>query len=214
MATDFVMALLAAGLAARLRDHAKETGFRAVSWWRWAFLATAVGALAGGSSHGFAQFLSAWQWTAVWRVSTLMIGFASFSLLMAISYARLSEGSAKGLRVLAWTKLALYSGWMLQHIDFRFVILEYGTTMVLILMIEIRGLVKTRSPGTGWVCAGILVSFASSAIQQSDFSLHRHFNQNDLFHVIQMAALYFLFRGGMLLRDHQETAVNTGSDKQ
>ncbi len=37
--------------------------------------------------------------------------------------------------------------------------------------------------------------------QASGVALHRHFNHNDLYHVIQMAALYAFYRGGALLVD-------------
>ena len=32
-------------------------------------------------------------------------------------------------------------------------------------------------------------------------ALHRHFNHNDLYHVIQIVALYLFYRGGALLVD-------------
>jgi hypothetical protein len=48
--------------------------------------------------------------------------------------------------------------------------------------------------------AGVMVSFAAAGVQQSGFALHQHFNHNDLYHVIQMAGVYLLYRGGRLLR--------------
>ena len=60
--------------------------------------------------------------------------------------------------------------------------------------------------GAGWVAAGVAVSFAGAVVQQSGFSLHRHFNHNDIFHLIQMAGLYLLYRGGVLLRDRRSAA--------
>lgn len=35
----------------------------------------------------------------------------------------------------------------------------------------------------------------------SDWGLHRHFNHNDIFHVVQMLSLYLLYRGGLELTD-------------
>ena len=204
MATDFLMALLCAVLAARLREKSRETSYRSVALWRWAFIATSVGALTGGSSHGFALFLRQWQWTALWKSSTLMIGCASFCLLMGMSYARLHGTWGKAVRVLAVLKLAAYVTWMIGHDDFRFVIFEYGSSMLLILTIEIWRLLKERSLDLAWIPVGILLSVLSSAVQQSEIVLHEHFNQNDLFHVIQMIALYALYRGGLLLRDRSD----------
>jgi MFS family permease len=204
MATDYVLALLCAVLATRLREKARQTKSRAMALWRWAFVATSVGALAGGSTHGFALLLKSWQWSALWKCSTLMIGCGSFCLLMAVSYARLGGQWGRGVRIVALLKLAVYVFWMLGHDDFRFVIFDYGSSMIIILGIETWKLWRERRLNGVWIPAGIVLSFVSSAIQQSGYSLHRHFNQNDLFHVIQMVALYFLYRGGMLLKDSIE----------
>jgi hypothetical protein len=51
---------------------------------------------------------------------------------------------------------------------------------------------------------GILLSFVGAAIQQSGFSLHQHFNHNDLFHIVQMGAFYLLYRGGKVLGAERE----------
>ena len=201
MATDFLIALVSAVFASRLREKARETGSRAVAFWRWAFVATSVGALTGGSAHGFALVLEPWQWTALWKSSTLLIGCGSFCLLAAISYARLPGRLGSAVRGFAIVKLLGYLAWMTGHDDFRFVIMEYGSDMLLILGIEIWQLFKHRSIVLTWIPAGILLSFLSSAVQQSEFVLHRHFNQNDLFHVIQIIALYLLYRGGLQLKD-------------
>ncbi|MEE8367039.1 MAG: hypothetical protein V3S30_01860 [Thermoanaerobaculia bacterium] len=203
MATDYILALLCALMASRLREKARETGSRAVVFWRWAFVATSVGAMAGGSAHGFALFLTDWQWAAIWKASTLMIGAASFCLLVGTSYARLGGGWGRAVRYMALLKVAVYVTWMIGHDDFRFVIFEYGSSMLLILGIESWRLLRDRSIGLTWIPAGILLSFVSSAVQQSELVLHRNFNQNDLFHVVQMEADFLLYRGGILLRDRR-----------
>ena len=48
---------------------------------------------------------------------------------------------------------------------------------------------------TPWIVSGGLVTAAGVAIQQSGFAVHPHFNHNDLYHCVQTAALYLLFRG-------------------
>jgi hypothetical protein len=44
---------------------------------------------------------------------------------------------------------------------------------------------------------GILVSLGGAGIQASGFSIHKYFNHNDLFHVIQMIGYLLMFQGGM-----------------
>ena len=52
-----------------------------------------------------------------------------------------------------------------------------------------------------WILTGSLVVLAGTWIQQSEISLHKHFNHNDLCHIFFMIGMYFLFRGGLLFRD-------------
>jgi len=50
-----------------------------------------------------------------------------------------------------------------------------------------------------WMLAAAVVSALAAAVQASGFSLHQHFNHNDLYHVIQIAALWLFYRGARLL---------------
>lgn len=54
MITDYLVAGLSVYFWWRLRLDSDRRQARAKLWWAWAFLATAVGALAGGTSHGLA----------------------------------------------------------------------------------------------------------------------------------------------------------------
>jgi hypothetical protein len=55
---------------------------------------------------------------------------------------------------------------------------------------------------SGWILAGVAVSVGAALVQASGFALHRHFNHNDLYHVIQIAAMLLLYRGARELRDY------------
>ena len=46
----------------------------------------------------------------------------------------------------------------------------------------------------------------AALFQQGRVAIHAHFNHNDLYHVIQMGAMYFLFRGGLLVRELEPSA--------
>jgi hypothetical protein len=61
--------------------------------------------------------------------------------------------------------------------------------------------VRWRVDAAGWIVAGVLVSLVAGLLQARRVGWHRHFNHNDLFHVIQMIAVYLLYRGGTLLVD-------------
>jgi ribose/xylose/arabinose/galactoside ABC-type transport system permease subunit len=58
----------------------------------------------------------------------------------------------------------------------------------------------SRREGVSWLKRAVVVTLASLALLVGKVSFHEHFNQNDLYHVVQMVGLYFLYRGALLLR--------------
>jgi len=176
MATDYLLALAGFIFAARL-----WTRFRA---WSLAFLFTGLAAAFGGTSHGLGpELLVFWQ-VVLWKLTVFSVGFASFFLL---------SGEHAAWRVVAVLKLVIYASWMSAHDEFSYVIADYGITLLIVGALEL----KYRQPSMKWVIGSIAVSVVGAAVQASGFALHRHFNHNDLYHLIQIVALWLLFRGGV-----------------
>jgi hypothetical protein len=73
--------------------------------------------------------------------------------------------------------------------------------MTLVLLMMLYSWLRFHGVGTGWIIASILVAFGGAIVQQSGFALHKHFNHNDIFHVIQMGGMYLLYRGALVLKD-------------
>jgi hypothetical protein len=178
LATDYLLTLAAVVFAVRL--------WRTNRMWALAFLFTAAGSFFGGTFHGFAQTMDPLVAAALWKATVFSIGLASFFLL---------AGSGRALAVVAIVKLVIYASWMITHDAFIWVIIDYGMTLLLIGVAQLA----RRGPSTSWVISSIVVSVAGALVQQSGFALHEHFNHNDLYHLIQLVALWLLFRGGMLM---------------
>ena len=90
---------------------------------------------------------------------------------------------------------------MLAHDEFRFVIYDYGSTLAILLMLLSPRAHPGLSGHRALIASGILVSIAAAAVQQSGIRLHRHFNHNDLMHVVQMGGVWLLYQGGARLDD-------------
>ena len=163
----------------------------------------AVGALAGGTSHGFANYLGDLGQTITWKLTVYAIGAASVCLASAAIHAHFSGPIRRVLLVVVLIKFIVYAVWMVNHDDFEYVINDYAPTMAFVLILEGWGLITRRATSAPWIIAGIVISFIGAAIQQNEIALHQHFNHNDLYHVIQMVGLYLLYRGGLLLRDKE-----------
>src|SRR5579859_3051153 len=89
--TDFLMAAVAFVLAARIGG-----------WWRFTFLFTAIGALAGGIFHTNPS-------EAVWKVTVYSIGVATFFLIASASSATFGF---RALVPLAAAEFIAYAIWM------------------------------------------------------------------------------------------------------
>lgn len=205
MLTDYVLAALGLWFGWRLVTGGREAGESSRLLWGGSFLLMAVAAAAGGTAHGFAEALGGVEGSWLWTLTTFSVGLASAAMLSAAVLARLSGAPRIALLAVVVAKLAAYLAWMSVHDEFRFVIYDYAPSMLAVVLLLAWPGAAGPGPvaGAGWVAAGVAVSFAAAAVQASGLSLHRHFNHNDLYHVIQMGGLYLLYRGGALLRDRR-----------
>ncbi len=199
--TDYLLAALAGWLGTRLLGHATPTRARtllAASLWSVGFAA-----FVGGTSHGLRPYLGAGAHAVLWKLTVLAIGATAFLFLAASAYASLRAAPRRALLALAIVVLVAYAAWMVQHDDFFWVLVDYVPQMAVVLVLQLVQMYR-RVPGAGWIVAGLLVTLAGAAIQAGGVGLHRYFNHNDLYHVVQMAGLLLLYRGGRLIRDHND----------
>lgn len=144
---------------------------RGVRLWALAFFFTACGSFFGGTFHGFGGNI-------VWKATVYSIGLASLFLLMPY------------LRVVAIVIFAVYAIWMTTHDDFVWVIADYGITLLLLTAV----MIVRRSPMSRWVIGSVAVSVVAAIVQQAPITYH-----NDIYHGIQLVALWLLYRGGTLM---------------
>ncbi len=199
--TDYLLALLAAWLGVRLLRPWAAARPRARTLLAASFATIALAAVVGGTSHGFRPFLGDGANAALWKVTVLSVGATACLFVAASAYASLSTRPRRILLGIVIAQLIVYTTWMMRHDEFFWVIVNYVPQMVVVLVLQCVQ-IRRGAPGAGWLVAGLLVTLGSAAIQASGFTLHRHFNHNDLYHVVQMAGMMLLFRGGRSIRDH------------
>ena len=182
--TDYLLAGVTAWLSLLLFQK-KQTSTR---FWAIAFAALAVGAFLGGTWHGFLQS------DALWKATVLTVGVASFAMLAGSAIATTSGWMRRAILVLAVLKLLFYCGWMLKRDEFIFVVLDSGIAFAAVAALHLWRF-------NGWILAGVAVSVVAALAQASGYDPHRHFNHNDLYHVVQIGAMVLLYRGARLLTD-------------
>lgn len=178
VATDYLLAIASVIFAIRL--------WRTNRHWAMAFLFTAAGSFFGGTHHGIALTFGFLPSILLWKATVLSIGMASCFLVI---------GSGRDLLLVGLVKLIVYMIWTTMiSSDFLWVIVDYGIALLIVAVVQL----VRRGPSTRWVIGSIVVSVIGALVQMSRLRLHEHFNHNDLYHVIQLVALWLLYRGGKL----------------
>jgi hypothetical protein len=186
LATDYLLGGVTAWLCFLLFKHSEAQ--RARLWWGVAFAALALGALLGGTWHGFVQS------EPLWVATLVVVGAASCAMVVGSVLATL-RGAVRNVALwLAGGKLLSYLGWLWERTDFIVVIIDTGIAFAVVAALHLWRF-------NGWIVAGVAVSIAAALMQASGFAVHRHFNHNDLYHVIQIAAMVVFYRGARRLTD-------------
>lgn len=197
MVTDFMITVAAACFSTGLVRAGRRRP--AQQLWAAGFAFIAVGALLGGISHGFARYLDEAQSFWTWKATVYAVGLSMlFAVAGTIAGTRLRYTARSVLHTLNVAAFAVYAYWMIGHSDFLYVIWHYVPAMVGIALLQSFAL-SSGAESARWLIGGVAVTLAGALVQQSGFTIHRHFNHNDLYHVIQVAGLWLLYRGARLL---------------
>jgi hypothetical protein len=196
--TDYALAAVALALSWRLTRASPSKPARL---WAAAFAALAAAAVAGGTWHAIPR--DSWPdlRRLLWSATYVAIGLADLLLLAGAAVAVLAGRARRVAIALACARFLVYVPWLLARRDFTVVALEFAVTLVLLAALGLA-LLWRREPAALAVLSGAAVTLAGGLALALRVSPHPQFNNNDLFHVVQMAGLWLFFRGALLLRDH------------
>lgn len=198
--TDYLLAAVGWWCGARLYRTARHETNLPQQGWALAFFFIGLGAVLGGTSHGFALYLGDDASTAIWKATVYAVGVSMwFAVAGTIAGSGLPHGWRKFFGFVNSAGLVVYAVWMLYHSDFVYVIADYLAAMLAVALLQGYALFRHRGDSAPWIIAGVTVTLLGALIQQSGFAMHRHFNHNDLYHVVQIGGLLLLYRGARRL---------------
>jgi hypothetical protein len=166
-----------------------------VKLWAFSFFILAVAAIAGGTFHGFIGSMEASTSQIVWKFTLYSVGLATLLMLSASAFAFLNQPWRMIILISGVVQFCIYLFLVSRSNDFKFVIYDYVPAMILI--VAMAWIAKAAS--APWLLAAVALSFGGALIQRLEFQLHKHFNYNDIYHVIQMVGMYFFYKAGRLL---------------
>jgi hypothetical protein len=199
--TDSILASWVAFWAAFLFSRAN--GSRPVTLWACGFLATAVSALAGVAFHGcrIVFGLSVTTVGLVWKIVPVSAGVATLCFGCAVAIVWLRPRA----RRIAITLLIIEFGCLLgatfllappRSNSFGIVLFDWAPLLIALL---IGAVFHWNDRASRWIAAGVLAVFLAGGVQATGWHKGHPPDANDIFHLIQMAAMYLLYRGGALL---------------
>ena len=201
--TDSILASWVAFWAAFL--FSRTNGRRPVALWACAFLASAISSLAGVTFHGCRLFMPIEATGFVWKLVPVASGVATLCLGLAAAIVWLHPALRRVAVALLVAEFAACLGavfllpapWCN-----RFLIVIIDSAPVLLSLL-IGSALHWNERASRWIVAGVLTALVAGGVQFSGWRAGNPPDNNDIFHVIQMAAMYFLYRGGALLGERE-----------
>lgn len=192
--TDFLLAGVSVILGWRLFQSGQLTQHESKQYWGVAFMCIALAALLGGISHGFISPLYPVLKLSNWRATLIYIGLANFCFSAGAISAVLYNRWRQIMLSASVSMAAVYVLAMAFAYDFRVVMAHYAVcmSMTIVLCVQIRS-------GRTWLQGGFWLSIGATLLWQLRWPSCVYFNFNDLFHVLQIIAIYLIYRGCMRL---------------
>ena len=201
VATDYLITVVCLFFAYRLYVRYKADGQKSILLWSLAFLFTAIASLSGGTYHGINTMIPDTVLIILWKTTIYSIGLAGFTMLAGTVIATFIDPVRVLLLIFITAKFLAYGAWMVNHSLFLYVIVDYSSGMLMLLLLQFYSYYWRYDEKVKWLIGGVLVSFLAAAVQQSGIRLHEHFNHNDLYHLIQLAGLGLFYKGAVSLKD-------------
>lgn len=190
---------------------------RSVCLWAIAFGFVAIAAGLGGTCHGFVRQLGIPLTSCLWDLMIYALSLASFALLTGTIFSTVPQPRQHWMLAATFTKSLLTWTSLLYQPSFTIAACDYGAAIAIALILHLRSLTQAAAPtllvqqakrqrpemrrADLWMIIGILISGLAIGVLSSQFTFALHFNQNDLYHLVQLVGLGALYQGAKQLQD-------------
>lgn len=165
-------------------------------YWSMFFLLMATSCASGTLTHAVHEQLGAWFLQTSWF---LMNGLSLISIYFfyraAFSYYNLNKteiSKVYNYLVIIWIALLLLATLFLNN----FLLIKIHAAIVLIYSLIVHTITyRNNHIGSGYIVAGILISFLSIVVHSLKLSVGEWFNYKDIAHLIMLTSLVYLHKG-------------------
>lgn len=200
--TDYLLAAIGLTLAIKLFLKNRVLRQKTVKLFAATLLLMSAGFFFGGTYHGFKEIIGPFAADATWRVTVYLANITSFLLILSGAYLIKGSAAKRWLIAAAGIKLACFLVVSSFNDQFKFVLLDYGTSIVILMSILIYLAAKNISRRAALITlSGLGIAVLAGLVQFSGFSPHKYFNNNDLYHVVQIVGTYLIYLGAKNIKD-------------
>ncbi|MFI5148469.1 MAG: DUF6962 family protein [Bacteroidia bacterium] len=199
--TDLLLALLCLIIIFRLR-RSQKTGAASTSW-SFFFAGMGLSTFTGALVHGMRAYQTDAAHYNTWMVMNVVSGLSVFFAQMAtVDFLRKSGRGDRIYKTIALIQLGCFIVLILLFRNFEVVKVQVAAGMVPVMIIHLTGLRKGVT-GSGWIGAGIGVSFCSAIFHTFKLSIHPVWcNFNDLSHLFIGISFVLIAKGILIESRH------------
>ena len=165
------------------------------TWFMLFFTSVGVGALTGGTVHGFFLNETTTGYAVLWPATLLAIGVTALTMWTIGAKIYFSTTTARWITIVAAVGFVGY-GIVVLFVtqDFFVVIVNYLPAVSFLLLVFLSLYLRTRARLALVGLAGLALILIASWVQHSGIALHPiYFNHNAFYHLIQAVALFLIF---------------------
>ena len=165
------------------------------TWFMLFFMSIGVGALTGGTVHGFFLNEATAGYAVLWPATLLAIGVTALAMWIIGATIHFSTTTARWIAIVAAVGFIGYCVVVLFVTQAFFVVMVNYLPAVSFLLLVFLGLyLKTRARLVLFGVAGLALILVASWVQYSGIALHPiYFNHNAFYHLLQAVALFLVF---------------------
>ncbi|MBI1881531.1 MAG: hypothetical protein HYR94_25400, partial [Chloroflexi bacterium] len=197
--TDAILALLALGCVLYLLQIGQNDPWKA-GLWAWTFGLLALAAGLGAIAHGFQMSATISWW--FWHPINLALGLVVALFVVGVIYDWRGLAAAQRVAPIMVAVGLLFFGATVFFSNIFLVFILYEAAAMLFALGVYGWLAVTgQLPGAGWMAAGVLATIIAAVVQASwngkenPLILIWQFDQNGLYHLIQMIGVVLLLIG-------------------
>ena len=186
-----------------IRNKCKDQPLRI--WFALLFSSIGLASIIGGTIHGFLHE-GTLSHAILWRATIVSIGISALAAWTIGAKILFDNLGQRLVPVLAAVNFSIYLGYVV-FFNQKFVVAIANYLPATIFLLIVFTILYKEYPHrlVFLALAGLILTFVAAGVQQMGIGVHaKYFNHNALYHVVQAAGLYLVFRGSIFIVELRE----------